>query len=317
MTYQLSSLRLETDFDRSPGEFVPPGVVTPGVTDALYLADGVSRASRHRSRAQRPTGLLGVQLASFDGGVRVRIRFVVDPGTTSRWAQSLAIAPADPTAEEIRGHRLIEVRAQGRPSALVFLSAQEDGTTAQTTTFDVGADLIGPSRVLWLGMEGHHPAPAWARVGLLTDCLVGVHLARIQIEEMPKSRVPVSVAIGYPRLAGERFRTLKIPGFLAINPGQRTDPLVVGLRDAPQIVEPENQHVATLPSERLHAHAVSMTGATLFDGPVTVRGAGKPSIRIPNPGEPLLLHLRDEAGELPSKELLVSVRAASVDSVPG
>ena len=321
MTYQLSSLRLGTDFDRPPGGFVPPGFVTPGISDSLYLVDGVSRAPRHRSRAQRPTGLLGVQLADPSGGVRVRIRFVVDPDATARWAQALPATPSDPTAEEIRGHRLIEVRAQGRPSALVYLSAQADGKTAQTTTFDVDADEFGPSGVLWLSFEGHDPAPQWARNGLLADCLVGVHLARIRIEDLPGKQAPVSVAVGYQRIAGERRRTLTIPGFFAINPGQHTDPLVVELRQAALTAESEKQDGAPpTPHQtvgRLHAHAVSMAGATLFDGHVTVRGPDSASIRIPNPGEPLLLQIRDETDQVSTKQLLVSARAISSDGASG
>jgi hypothetical protein len=235
--FRLPSLHLGTTFDARITPLEVPGLLEKGSAPALCMLDGASRAPHRVSRLVRPMGLLGIKLADPGGGVRVRMRLLADDLSTQMWDRHMYRLQGEPMPEDDEyvpsdvstRHRLIEVTAQGRTRALAVLAlrANDDGIVRQHVSFEIGADEIGESGLVMLGLESPGHAPAWARAKELEHSLMGVCVAKVWIDRLDEP-VSARVSTGRPGVEHTAIAAAS-PGFFALNPARDNGPTAVRL----------------------------------------------------------------------------------------
>lgn len=224
--FRLPSLQLGTAFD---GPIIPlevPGVLGRGTASALCILDGANRAPHRLSRMVRPVGLLGVKLAEPGAGVRVTLRLLADDVSTVMWDRHVRRLRGTPLTEGdvyvpsdlTEKHRMVELTAQGRSRALAMLALRrnDDGTVRQHVSFEIGADEIGESGLVMIGVENPAHAPVWSRHHEIEDSPVGVCVARMFVEPIEK-RVTAHVSTGRPTVDHVPISAAN-PGFFVLNP---------------------------------------------------------------------------------------------------
>ena len=224
--FRLPSLHLGTSFDARITPLEVPGLLEKGSAPALCMLDGASRAPHRVSRLVRPMGLLGIKLANPEGGVRVRMRLLADDLSTQMWDRHMYRLQGEPMPEDDEyvpsdvstRHRLIEVTAQGRTSALAVLAlrANDDGIVRQHVSFEINADEIGESGLVMIGLESPGQAPAWARAKELEHSLMGTCVAKVWVDRLDE-RVSARVSTGRPGVEQTAIAAAS-PGFFALNP---------------------------------------------------------------------------------------------------
>jgi hypothetical protein len=208
-----------------------------------------------------------------------------------------------------RQHRLIEVTAQGRSRALALIALRrtDDGTVRQRISFEVGADEIGDSGLVMVGLEHPAHAPNWALHRELEDSLVGVCVARMNVNPVD-AKVRAHVSTGRPSFHGAAIAAAN-PGFFVVNPGAGEGPLQVSIKARgisraslpgrrAKIKHParfarglwEDRRAST--SSAAAVEVVDLEGRTLLDAEVPEGSGGKHEFTVPAGSGPVYVRAR-------------------------
>ncbi len=240
MNYQISTLRLGTQFDQEIVPLTVPGVAHRGNNSALCILDGANRAPRRLSRLVRKVGLLGIKVANPGDGVRVTLTLIADEFSTVMWNSVFRPAEEDTILEdEFRHHRLVEISAQGRTRGVLMLAHRRPDThgARQQLQFDVAASEIGESGLLMFGLEEPSNLPSWASADLLEESLTGVCVANVKVDPLEAAPVGPTVSTGRPRRQHRAVAPGR-PGFLVVNRGAARGPLTVSLLPREELRKP-------------------------------------------------------------------------------
>lgn len=318
MNFKLSSLHLGTDFDKPIEPLTVPGVAGKGETSALCILDGANRAPRRLSRLVRRVGLLGLKIANPGQGVRVSMTLLVDGISTSLWNRVHSPSEEEPILEnEFLNHRLVEVRAQGRPRALVLMALRgsDVGGVRHQLQFDLPASEIGDAGLLMFGLEEPSYLPEWAEPGLLENGMVGVCVANIKVTPLQSDPVHSWISSGRPR-RHRRAVSPANPGFFVVNPGDGEGPIEVNLTPRPRLgrqtlagrrakakapvramKELTQRSIAKRGMDKpVRVEVVSVTGRPLLDETLESRGGGSYRFVLPECREAVYVLARIDAG---------------------
>jgi len=299
-----------------------PGTLGKGTASALCILDGASRAPHRLSRLVRPVGLLGVKLADPGVGVRITLRLLADDLSTEIWDRRMLRLRGEPMPEDEEyvpsdvstRHRLVEITAQGRSRALAVLALRKNdkGTVRQHVSFELGADEIGDSGLVMVGLENPGVAPDWSRTNELEDSLVGTCVARIIFDHLDK-RVSPNVSTGRPEVEHTPIVAAN-PGFFVLNPAGEGGPTAVSLtaRGAERLLgrrakakhpvrfarEVYQDRWADLSSPAL-IEVVDLHGASVLETEIPADGNGRHQFVVPGGAGPVFIRPRKLLGGKP------------------
>lgn len=289
MTFLLPSFDLGTDFDRPNGPLGLPLTLNEAVVREKLILDGVVRGPGRRWRVHKPEALFGVRVDAPLSGLRVKVQFAFDdPGEQMR-QDYLNTSRGQEVDRSPLHHRLVVVRVQGVPRAMVLFhaDAEEIELPTRSVSLDVSREEIGETGFLVLEFGPWAECPTWANGPGVEGSAVGVVIRRVEVTAVD-SPSPGAVMTG--RVGARRRRYVASrPGFFVVNPAAQPCATTVHLKSTGATWS------ATLP--RLRAEAVTISGATVMDQIAAPDSSGGYHLSLPKGREALCVRLRILGGE--------------------